>query len=205
MSDTAHHFLLKNSKEKNLALHKIIKLNGQIDIPKQKVDSAFEFLFKTCVGQQLSAKAAASIWSRVLDLSQLIGGSLSALAEKKYSSQLRSCGLSNNKVRSILELKQRFEEEPGFSSDIHSADYKGVIDLICSNWGFGVWSADMCAIFFCGLQNVFPSGDVAINNGLRSLREHNAELDADFDFCSPYKSYLCLHIWRAIDSGHLLK
>ena len=205
MSKQAHEFLLATSKGHNSGLFNIINRNGQLDVPKGETDRAFEFLFKTCVGQQLSVKAVSSIWGRVIELSEALGVTLLELADEKYSNKLRSCGISNNKIKSIINLRNRFYSEPGLSAEIYSADYKGDVDLICSNWGFGIWSADMCAMFFCGLEDVMPKGDVAINNGLLSLFKNTEDTNADIELYSPFKTHLCLHIWRALDDGHLSK
>ena len=197
MSKKAHDFLMAKSKEGSEALHKIISLNGQLDIPKGKIDNAFEFLFQTCVGQQLSSKAAESIWGRVVELCQNLDLTLLDLADEKYVTDLRSCGISNNKLKATFKLRDRFIDQPGLSAQIFGASYEDVIYLVTSNWGFGTWSADMCAIFFCGQEDVMPTTDVAINNSLLKLHENTKEIY----LYSPYRSYLCLHLWKAIDEG----
>lgn len=199
MSKKAHDFLMTKSKEENEDLHTIISLNGQVEIAKGGIDNAFEFLFQTCVGQQLSSKASESIWGRVVGLCQNLDLTLLELADQKYCTDLRSCGISNNKLKAAFKLRDRFIDQPSLSAQIFGASYENVTDLVTSNWGFGAWSADMCAIFFCGQKDVMPTTDVAINNSLLKLHVDTKEIY----LYAPYRSYLCLHLWKATDERRL--
>ena len=67
------------------------------------------------------------------------------------------------------------------------------------------WSADMLAIFFVALPDVWPAGDGAVDRGIRALlprRRHTGKAAALY---RPHRSYLALHIWRGFETGRIPK
>jgi len=115
---------------------------------------------------------------------------------------IQQCGISKNKVRAVFEIKKTFDEEPAFAEKILNSDYQSVVTRIESIWGLGRWSADMCAMFYCGLPDILPMNDSAINKGAEKIFQ-SRDLQTVTEQFYPYRTYMCLHIWKAVDGNYL--
>lgn len=162
----------------------------------------FRFLARTVVGQLLSAKAARTIWYRVEQLAVANTVGLIDLFSGDHQSTLREAGLSGSKYKTIAGLRFELNGDPDFATRLLKSDYADIKAQITSLWGFGDWSADMCAIFYCGLPDVFPLKDVAIINGLNKLCSGEEPEPAAARY-APYRSYLCKHIWLGFNTGYI--
>ena len=198
----AQEHLLEVSKTICPAFHSIVIENGVLDVTRQKSDQLLVYLVRTVIGQQLSTSAARSIWSRVTDLLKHQECDLERLICEENRDLIQQCGVSKNKVRAVFEIKKALEEEPEFAEKILNSDYQSVVARIESIWGLGRWSADMCAMFYCGLPDVLPMNDSAINKGAEKIFE-TRDLQTVTEKFSPYRTYMCLHIWKAVDGNYL--
>ena len=181
--------------------------NQTIDAEKLSLQSkheseCFQFFARTVVGQLLSTKAASTIWQRLVQLASSNSVALSELFHQKYEEDVRACGLSRNKYRAICELANELEDNKYFTAQLLTSDYAQIKTKVTAIWGFGEWSADMCAIFFCAQPDVFPPKDVAIMNGLKKLCAEEPPAVAATRY-SPYRSYLCKHIWLGFNTGYI--
>lgn len=200
----AHQHILKASEQKYRPLHKLVASNGVQTLNTNPQDqSLFEFLARTVVGQQLSAKAARSIWAKVERLAQISKTNVIELFTEENASSIRECGLSSNKTKAIIQLRAAIDRNDINDEILRTLEYEPLKNIICSLWGFGEWSADMCAIFYCKQLDVFPSSDSAIVSGTQKLLGGSISVRNVFDDFSPYRSILCRHIWLALDSGYL--
>ncbi len=203
MSQRVHQTLLDISRDRFGNVHSLIQENGPLSLEAHRAE-LFEYMAKTVAGQQLSAAAARTIWSRVKTAVSESGYPLIELCCESGFPALRSCGLSGNKVKALIHLRQSFADGSISEAQIRAAEYEDVIRIVSSIWGFGGWSADMIAIFYCGLPDVWSEGDSSLQKGLKMLSDgvsiEASEITADF---SPYRSYLALHVWKGIDDGVL--
>ena len=110
MSKKIHNILLERSIEQHRSLNDIFTKNGVIFLKKSK-KNLFEFMVNLIISQQLSTKAANSIWKNVKDLENSKMLSLMEIFSKKNSDTLKNCGLSKNKVKAAILLRKRFEEK----------------------------------------------------------------------------------------------
>jgi DNA-3-methyladenine glycosylase II len=199
----AHNFLMEQGRENCLEFARLVEENGELDLVVKSSFKAFEFLSETAVSQQLSKAAATTIWTKVTNFAECKNIGLSDLFQEHYSENLKACGISSNKIKALIKLNDRFLQEPELSSWIAKADYKMVTEIVTSFWGFGSWSADMCAMFFCGLPDVFPEGDMAIRNGCSKLFGEDSDFRNEALRYSPFRTLFCRHIWFSIDHGNL--
>jgi len=199
---TAQEHLLEVSKTICPVFHRIIIKNGVLDVTCQKSNQLLVYLVRTVIGQQLSTSAARSIWSKVVGLLKHQECNLDGLICEENIDLILQCGISKNKVRAVFEIKKALDNEPEFAEKILSSDYQNVVARIESIWGLGRWSADMCAMFYCGLPDVLPLTDSAINKGAEKIFE-TKDLQTVAEQFSPYRTYLCLHIWKAVDGNYL--
>lgn len=68
--------------------------------------------------------------------------------------------------------------------------------------GGGEWTAEMLGMFYLGKKDFYPLNDAAIKRGVTKLcgSERHAEAMPEY---APYRTYLCLHVWHAIDNFNL--
>ena len=109
MSEKIHQYLLDVGRKYCNPLESIVKQNGvmHIDVPKDL--DIFDCLAQTVVEQQLSYKAAKSIWNKIKNSAAENNISLIEYFKKKNTASIRNNGLSNNKLKAIMGAKQAIE------------------------------------------------------------------------------------------------
>ena len=200
MTQKIHNHLLKISAEHCKPLESIIKANGFINIEIPTDLELFDCLAQTVVEQQLSYKAAKSIWNKIKISSEERKIKLIDYFDTKYIADIRKDGLSENKIKAILGAKEAVsvgEITLKGLSEMNDIEFKASITGL---WGFGDWSAEMIAIFYLGRTNVWSEKDLILNKGINQICEQ-CELTPHelLEIVDPYQSYLALHIWRYKD------
>lgn len=166
-------------------------------IERKIIPDYFSALVNSIAGQQISTKAAETIWRRILD-------KFGKLTPEKIISasvdELRSCGLSGRKVsyiqgigEAVISNQLNFSEFPNLSDE-------EIVSKLIEIKGIGIWTAEMFLIFSMKRPNVLSYGDLGIRKGIMNL--HNLDsLDKDeFDYYkklySPYCSIASLYLWE---------
>ena len=200
MSKKAHNYLLKTGDKYCPLLSKIVTQNGVITIDVPKNLDVFDCFAQTVVEQQLSYKAAKSIWRKVTDSAKKMDIKLIDYFDEKNFKLIRNNGLSQNKIKSIMGAKEAINNGSISMNIIQELPYKEYKDLVKSLWGFGDWSAEMIAIFYLGRTNVWSDGDLMLKKGIEEICE-NSSITPDelVELVDPFQSYLALHIWRHKD------
>ena len=179
---------------------------ADIGYPEPRIrPRGYETLLRTIVGQQVSVAAASSIWNRLL---AQMGGEANpaALIEADFDT-LRACGLSRQKqgyARSLSELVNAGE----LTLDDLPDDDEDAIALLTKVKGIGRWSAEIYLMFAEGRRDMWPAGDLAVQEGFRRLEgletrpseQELRALGADF---SPYRSALALLTWHVYANSTL--
>jgi DNA-3-methyladenine glycosylase II len=123
-------------------------------------------LLRTIVGQQVSVAAAASMWRKLE--AELGEGFTPACLLKRDFETLRACGLSRQKqgyARSLCELVEAGE----LDFDGLPADDEAAIALLTRIKGIGRWSAEIYLLFAEGRPDIWPAGDLAVQEGVKRL------------------------------------
>ena len=200
MNKKAHNHLLKVGNDYCPALSQIVSNNGIIEINVDKTIDVFECLAQTVVEQQVSYKAAKSIWKKVKASAASKGFDLIDYFDEKNKSSLRNDGLSQNKIKSIMGAKKAINDGLISLEKLEQLSYDDYKKLIKSLWGFGDWSAEMIAIFYLGRTNVWSDGDVMLSKGINEIcLDTETSPQQLIDMVDPFQSYLALHIWRHKD------
>ena len=174
----------------------LIDEHGHLTLEARPVDDYFGILTSTIVGQQLSAKAARTITQRVKDLS----GELSHEAVHQITfDDLRSCGLSTTKAKSIKNLADKFtrEEIPIYSFPTMSSDE--ITHILVKEPGIGVWTAEMFLIEALAHEHVGSIGDMALRKAVRNSVGDEVDIDDIALRWQPYRSIASLYLWKTID------
>jgi len=200
MSIDIHNQLLAIAKKHCKPLEKIILENGVIEIQVPKDLDIFDCLAQTVVEQQLSYKAARSIWKKINDSAKELDLKLIDYLCEKNTTLIRNNGLSNNKIKAIFGARTAVKSGDITLSKISEMDDETYKKTITSLWGFGDWSAEMVAIFYLGKTNIWSEKDLILSKGINQICDQ-CELTADelLKIVDPYQSYLALHIWRHKD------
>ena len=164
----------------------------------QLKNNAFLTLVRSVVGQQISVKAADSVWKK---LEELCRDSIEPERIKSFSEdELRSAGLSRSKANYIQNIAKSDILEVNWSN----LDDEEAINLLCKIKGIGRWTAEMFLIFHLARPNILPLGDIGLikaielnyNNGEKMSKE---ELEAYGQKWSPWCTVATWYLWRSLD------
>lgn len=158
--------------------------------------SVLDAVISVIIGQMLSRKAAQTIRERAFSEAQKQGKDTPA---KLSHTELRSCGLSNNKIKAVHKFYQRYESDVDKYEGWKALNHEELVSAVDSEWGMSKWSASILAIFHFGMPDVYPIGDGTLIKAEKKLEEIG--IDIDPNKARPYRSYLALYLWAIIDEG----
>ena len=198
--ELAHRYLLKTARKNHQQIAAVLTANGVLQPRRTDMSgNLFHFLVRTVIGQQLSTRAAATIWKRLLVLSEERKKPLQRLLTPRYRMQIASCGISQMKLKTLLLLNKGFQKGQIDDRTISICGYDEITERITAFWGLGNWSADMVAIFYAGLPDVWPKNDLALNRGVKILLPGQQPAAVAMHY-APYRTYFARHIWRWLNS-----
>lgn len=189
----------KKLKKKDKKLGKIIDFYSK-DFLFTKSDP-FLTLSRSIVGQQISVKAAQSVWDK---LESKIGKITTNKINKAHSNKLKSAGLSRQKVLYLKNLAHAFiNEEIKVNLWSDMSDEEIIVDLIKIK-GIGRWTAEMFLIFNLCRADVFPLDDIGVIKGVSKLYNVKYPIDRDKliqigNKWKPYRSVATWYLWRSLD------
>ena len=190
-----HSFLLEKSKFISL-LHREIKLNGELKIPSRSEDLFF-FLTKTIISQQISDRAANSIWDKFRN--QISSKSMNIFViknENELIQYLSNAGVSKRKIFYITEVFENIVTKKLTLEKINTKCTEELRNNLKIIRGIGNWTVDMLLIFFLNKENIFPENDLIIKKVEKKIVfSHDQSLNLRKIF-SPYLSFLSLHLWK---------
>lgn len=162
----------------------------------------YQFLTRAIIFQQLSTKAATTIYNRFQAKVQ----SITPESVLKFScEELREVGVSRQKASYILDLASKVQQKIIHPDNWITATEDVVREEITSVKGLGPWSADMFCIFALAKPDIWPITDQGIKNGIRNLMGQEShlpepELIAFGNQFQPYRSVAAHYLWRIVDS-----
>ena len=189
---------LQRASELSEELHKAIAEIGPIHFPEREDDGLAHFLARAVVGQQLSTKAARSIWRRVEGLAESSGMGIPRLITEGNEEALRRCGVSKNKVRTLLGIGEAEAAGLLLGEKVRGMDHRSRTGHLIGMWGIGPWTCDMVSIFYCRDPDVWPTGDIAVQRTFANFMD-GRKLSRALRLFVPYRSYLALYMWRVVD------
>jgi DNA-3-methyladenine glycosylase II len=162
---------------------------------------AFMTLARAIVGQQISVKAAQSVWDR---FAACVGEVTPAGVLARPPRQLRACGLSDRKTEYIVDLARRFDQGLVHPQRWPEMDDEAIIADLVQVRGIGRWTAEMFLIFNLLRPDVFPLDDLGLQAGIRRHYFHGRqgslarmrELGSGW---APWRSVATWYLWRSLD------
>ncbi len=187
----------------------LIERLGEIDLPtrlarrrEERPADAYGALLRTIVGQQLSTKAARTIYGRVLDL---FGGSTPAPEEllELEEEALRGAGLSGRKVEYLRDLAAHVVSGELELERLDELEDERVVEEIVAVRGLGRWSAEMFLLFHLERPDVLSGGDLGIRRavqveyGLEAMPTPERVLEIGEPW-RPHRSLASLYLWESL-------
>jgi len=167
----------------------------------QSRGDAFTTLARSIVGQQISVKAAQTVWDRFATLPRAMKP---AMVLKLKVDDMRAAGLSARKVEYLVDLALHFDSGAVHVDAWQGMDDEAIIAELVAIRGIGRWTAEMFLIFHLLRPNVLPLDDVGLINGIsRNYFSGEAVSRSDAREVSaawaPYRSVATWYIWRSLD------
>ena len=189
----------KHLAKKDRVMRRLIPQFG--DASLQSRGDAFVTLARSIVGQQISVKAAQSVWDRFALLPRTM---TPANVLKLKVDDMRAAGLSARKVEYLVDLSLHFDGGLLSTAQWASMSDDAIIDELVAIRGIGRWTAEMFLIFYLLRPNVLPLDDVGLINGISHnyfsgeavSRSEAREVAAAW---APYCSVATWYIWRSLD------
>jgi DNA-3-methyladenine glycosylase II len=166
---------------------------------------AVRSLARAIVSQQLSGKAAATIWERVLALYPGRRFPRAAAILATPDAALRAAGLSGAKAAALKDLARHVVDKKLVPARLPAATDEEVAAMLLPVRGIGPWSVDMFLMFALARLDVLPVGDLGIRKGMQrhfGLRklpeaERMTKLAAPW---RPYRSVAAWYMWRLLET-----
>jgi DNA-3-methyladenine glycosylase II len=167
----------------------------------QSRGDAFITLARSIVGQQISVKAAQSVWDRFEKLPRKM---VPAQVLKLKVDDMRAAGLSARKVEYLVDLALHFANNQVHIAEWAEMDDEAIITELVAIRGIGRWTAEMFLIFHLMRPNVLPLDDIGLQNGISRAyfsgepvsRSEIREVAASW---APFCSVATWYIWRSLD------
>jgi len=161
---------------------------------------AFETLARAITGQQISIKAADTVWQRLLTLTAVTPLNIAA----QSVDALRACGYSQRKVEYLHDLARHFAEGLIAPSAWPQMDDAAIIQSLMQIHGIGQWSAEMFLMFNLLRPDVLPVDDIGLQKAFAlhypGIQPQNkAELRRYAECWRPWRSVATWYLWRSLD------
>ena len=188
----------------------IIKRVGKCELHGAAPKDPFVTLCKSIASQQLSLKAAATIFGRFVAL--FPDGHIpdAAAIASQSDAALRGVGLSGQKVGYLRDLSARIMDGRLQLDELETLPDEAVIERLTAVKGFGRWTAEMFLMFRLHRPDVLPAGDLGIVTAIQRLYRLRKKPDAKRvlkigEAWKPYRSVASWYLWQTLRNEPLAK
>ncbi len=198
---------LQELRRSDPVIRRLVDERGPLDEEQRRRGRPLEpygVLVRSIVGQQLSTKAARTIYGRLTDL---YDGRTPSPAELLAADpeEVRSVGLSRPKVSYLRSLAEHVESGELELARLSELPDEEVIEQLTAVKGLGRWTADMFLIFHLGRPDVLPVGDLGIRRAVERAYDlpelpEAARLTEIGEPWRPHRSLASLYLWRSLDN-----
>lgn len=180
----------------------LIKQWGGCTITPIKKAFYFQNLVEAITNQQLSGRAASTIFGRIKALCK---GGISYEAILKLSeAKLKNAGLSGQKIKYVKDLSTRVKSGELQIEKLDKLSDEEIIKELVAVKGIGPWTAEMFLMFTLGRPDVFPVDDLGIRKGFQKVvgRKLEGEVLAKFaeKHWKPYRTVASWYLWKSLEN-----
>jgi DNA-3-methyladenine glycosylase II len=194
---------------RHLVLHdpvlaRIVEQVGSCGLRPGTNDHLFDGLVRAIVSQQLSAKAAGTIYRRVCALAGSGRPDPGAIAVLEREA-LREVGLSTRKAEYVIDLARRVQSGALHLDGLAALDDEHAMARLTAIRGIGRWTAEMVLIFLLHRLDVLPVDDVGLQRAVQRAyrlgrRPSPARLTRLAEPWRPWRSVACWYLWQWLDA-----
>ena len=164
----------------------------------------FQSLLRSIVFQQLSGKAAQTIYERLVNLIPETSNLCPNEVLKLDKDEMRKAGLSFQKINYVRNLADYFENNSFQKKDIARMTDEEISKELIQIKGIGQWTVDMFLMFTLNRTDILPCKDLGIQKGImKILNLKNLPSKKEMENCSrkwrPYRTIACWYLWRMVD------
>ncbi len=190
--------LLKRDKQMQV----LIKKFGGPDFNLKQ--DYFQSLLRSIVFQQLSGKAAQTIYERFVNLIPKTSNLCPNEVLKLDKEDMRKAGLSFRKIDYLRNLADYFENNSFQKKDVEKMSDQEISKELIQIKGIGQWTVDMFLMFTLNRADILPCTDLGIQKGImKILNMKNLPSKKKMENCSrkwrPYRTIACWYLWRMVD------
>ncbi len=182
-------------------LARVIRQVGAIDSAGRWTRTNFEALVSIIIGQQLSGKAARTIFLRVR---KLCGGAVSVGKLAVLSDEgIRSAGISRPKLRALRALQAAVESGSLNLRRVSRMPDNDAFAALTAITGIGPWTAQIYLMFVLRRPDLFPSGDLGLQKAISEnygIDRNPVEMAKLAEKWRPYRTYACWYLWRWLNT-----
>ena len=187
----------KELSEKDEILSKLIIQYDDLELISR--GDLFYTLIRSIIGQQISVKAASTVWSR---FTEKVGEITPENILLRDSEELRSCGLSLRKVEYVQGISESWSTYSNYEWE--KMDDETLIKKLIQLRGVGRWTAEMILIFTLLRPDVFPLGDIGMIRGIEKTYNSSEKMSMDeirniSEKWKPWRSVACCYMWSSVD------
>tara|TARA_B100000900_G_scaffold416232_1_gene450355 strand:+ start:7593 stop:8219 length:627 start_codon:yes stop_codon:yes gene_type:complete len=159
----------------------------------------FFTLIRSIIGQQISVKAASTVWSK---FTKEVGDIKPENILSTDIEKMRECGLSKRKTEYILGISESWSEYK--NHDWNNMSDQEVIEELIKLRGVGKWTAEMILIFTLLRPDIFPIGDIGMIRGIEKSYNSGVKMSIEDLYAlsenwKPWRTVACCFMWRTVD------
>ncbi|MCE7914110.1 MAG: DNA-3-methyladenine glycosylase 2 family protein [Nitrosomonas sp. PRO4] len=180
-------------------MHQLIRQFPDITLTSR--GCAYTTLARSIVGQQISVKAAESVWQKIIGTIPEITPQVMATTDHDL---LRGCGLSARKIAYLQDLSRHFSDGNLSSTAWANMDDQAIIVQLTKIKGIGRWTAEMFLIFHLHRPDVLPLDDIGLQRAISQHYFGKQAVDKKtmHDLAcgwQPWRSVATWYLWRSLD------
>ncbi|MEA2331130.1 MAG: DNA-3-methyladenine glycosylase [Thermoleophilaceae bacterium] len=199
---------MRTLREADPVMARLVDEHGALvrrDLRRERPGDAYGALLRSIVGQQLSTKAASTIYGRLTDI---FGGHAPTPKQLLAADPeaIRAAGLSRPKIAYLRDLAQHVEEGTLELARLPDLPDEEVTAQLTAIKGLGQWTSDMFLMFHLGRPDILPVGDQGIRRAvqveyrLRKLPD-SKRMEKIARPWRPYRTLACLYLWSSLDNA----
>lgn len=202
---------VRTLKRRDPKLARIIERSGPFILEPSRITSPYAALMKAIVSQQLSGKAATTIFNRVLALHPNPKRPSPEVLVTLEDQLLRGAGLSQNKLLALRDLAAKtLDGTVPTLRKLRAMDDAAVVERLTAVRGIGVWTVEMLLMFKLGRPDVLPVDDLGVRQGfmhtygLKEMPKPQAIVE-QAECWRPFRSVGSWYMWRAVELKRAMK
>lgn len=201
--DLIYKDILSKCSKKHGKLNALMQKQTSIGLPVPRYRSAEEHLIRAVIGQQISVRAANTIWQRALHVADGKKTDVLDILSPDFAEELRLCGVSHKKLNTIFGVRDFFKAHQLDNKVLTPMGHQDRTDLLTQIKGIGPWTCDMLSLFHFHEPDIWPITDGGIKRSLEMILNKDAlstgQLESFGETFKPYRSYLALYVWHFLD------